>query len=370
MNLNMQSLFDNLSEGLLIISALECEVVYANQAAISMLPVVIGKPLAGGWMKSRVHAIQRGYIKPPHVFEPELPEDQPAGDQIAVTLLRSPVGNDFIAILKNKTAERTYENVIKNLAEMLDCEYRMPMHEFLGAVAQLLNRVGANTQEGWALRESVDRISRLGASLEERLQRISLMASAFRETPMRGDDRIKLPVLIDDALLLTKSLLMEQGIRISYSGINDGLPAIYGSKDFLVQALAGYIRCLVECVNRGAVVQISARVKGDFILLSIEDYGRTRTAQSGRIPLPLSAVGEAGSVDPMRLTLPLCKRVVELNGGSLAVENNGIDINKITFELPIGGPSVNDREFGIQQAQRYAQDLHTMMQRRATGTKH
>jgi hypothetical protein len=45
-------------------------------------------------------------------------------------------------------------------------------------------------------------------------------------------------------------------------------------------------------------------------------------------------------------------------------------MSKITLELPVGAPAARDREIGLQQAQRYAQDLLTLMQRQASAIQH
>jgi signal transduction histidine kinase len=371
MNPKMQRLFDSLRDGLLIVSPVNREILYANQAAQAMLPVTIGKPLSGGWMHSQISAIQRGYLKPPLIFEIDLPGQSQAEDQIQVTLLPSPVGDDFIAILKNVSDEQAYENVISNLAEMLDCEFREPMREFLASVDKMLSQFEPKAKESWALRESVDEVSRMSFILEERLQQIGLLASAFKEAPMCGEERIAVSELINDVLVSTRPLLTEHGLRISFSGISDGLPVIYGSRTFLTQALAGYLRHLVERIDRGVNILLSAKAKGNFILLSIASYGKSAPpGKSRRVLLPLLSARGSKNFEALGLTLPLCKRVVELIGGSVHFDEAAGEMSKITLELPVGAPAARDREIGLQQAQRYAQDLLTLMQRQASAIQH
>jgi signal transduction histidine kinase len=366
MNLNMQRLFDSLKDGILIISPVEYGVLYANQAARAMLPVSPGQPLLVEWMHSQISAIERGFLKPPLTFEISLPGLNSLSDQIQVTLLPSPVGKDFVVILKNISDEQRYENVISNLAEMLDCEFHVPMREFMGSVTQMLSLFEPKAEENWALRESVAEVSRKGASLKGRLQQIGLLASTFKQSPMQGEERIVVPTLINDVLTSTRTLLTEHGIRVSFSGVSTGLPVIYGSRNFLVQALAGYLRYLVERVDRGVNILISAKTKGDFILLSIANYGLSQPpGHSRRVLLPLLGDGETKNIEALSLTLPLCKRVVELCGGNLHFGEDGGVFSKIIFELPVGAPSVEEPDLGMQQAQRYAQDLLTLMQRQS-----
>ncbi|MEI7612587.1 MAG: hypothetical protein WCK63_06740 [Betaproteobacteria bacterium] len=370
MNPNMQHLFNSLKDGLLIVSPDEREVLYANEAARKILPLTIGKPLSGDWINSQITGFQRGYLKPPLTYEISLSrQDQPT-EQIQVTLLASPVGGDFIAVLNNITTDQMYENVIGNLAEMLDCDFRAPMQEFLGAVDQVYALLEPKAKESWALREAVAKVSKQGVALKGRLQQIGLLASTFKEEPIRGEDRITVPALINEILALTKPLLVAHGIRVSFSGIREGLPIIYGSKSYLVQAIAGYLRHLVEQIDSGANILFSTITKGDFILLSIANFGKSTPPGKSRHELhPLLGAATSKKCEVLGLTLPLCKRVVELSGGSLQFDEEYGEVNKITFELPVGAPVTEQRELGLLQAQRYAQDLISLMQRQDS-TKH
>lgn len=366
----MQRLFDSLKDGLLILSPVASAVIYANQAARKMLPVTLGEPFSGVLMQSQIIAIQRGYLKTPLTFEIDLPGQNQPAEQIQITLLPSPVGNDFVAILKKNTHEHIYENVINNFAEMLDCEFHDPMQEFLNATIQMLSLFESTTEENWALRESVARVHRISALLEGRLQQIGLLASTFKEAPMRDEERIVVPELINEMLASTNALLTEQGIRVSFSGVNDSLPVIYASRNFLAQALAGYLRHLLERIDHGVNILISAKNKGNFILLSIENYGKCAPPGKSRLaPTPVVSAWKSSNPETRELSLLLCKRVVELSGGSLHIDESAAEVNKITFELPVSAPAGSERETGHQQAQRYAQDLLTLMQRQASTTQ-
>jgi signal transduction histidine kinase len=369
MNRNIRYLFDSIKDGLLIVSP-GGEVQFANLAARAIFPVTVGKQLQGEWLRSQLMAIERGYLKAPLSFDITVPGQADAVDRMQITLLSSPIGKDFVVLMKNLTAEQLYENVINNLAEMLDCELNRPMQQFLDAATQMLDQFKVAAKDDWPLRESVAEVNRRAEVLEGRLKQIALLASAFKASPIHGDDRIVVSELIVDAVSTVKALLMQRHIRLSYAGLLDGLPVIYGSKTFLIQAVAGYLRHLVEHIAPGANILISARAKGNFMLLGITNFGRSAPPNgSTRLFLPLLGNGAATKTDGLGLTLPLCKRVVELNGGHLRLEKEGNEVSRIVLELPIGAPAVDTRDLGLKQAERYAQDLLTLMQRGETAQK-
>lgn len=135
MNLPAQRQLDPLTDGLLIVSSAERAVLYANPAARRMLPLTTGQPLAGQWLHNQISAIQRGYLKAPLIFEIDVPGPNglstPDQKQIQVTLLPSPLGNDFIALLKNITEQEMYENLPGNLVSMLDSAQHARQRESL-----------------------------------------------------------------------------------------------------------------------------------------------------------------------------------------------------------------------------------------------
>jgi hypothetical protein len=369
MNRNIRILFDSLKDGLLIVAP-GGEVQFANVAARALVPIVIGKQLSGEWLRTQLMAIQRGYLKPPLTFDITVPGQIDAADRMRVTILPSPIGQDFVVLMKNVTTEQRYENVIGNLAEMLDCEISQPTQQFLDAAAQLLGQFKESAGGDWALRDAVAEVERRAGVVARRLKQIGLLASAFKTAPIRGEDRIVVSELIIEVVATVKALLLKRQIGLSYAGLLDGLPVIYGSRTFLVHAIAGYLRHLVKQSDPGANILISMRAKGNFMLLGITSFGQCAIPGPGARPfMPLLEYASGGNAGGLNLTLPLCKRVVEINGGHLRLEKDGESVNRIVFELPIGAPAADVRDLGLKQAERYAQDLLTLMQRGNTAQR-
>ena len=364
MNLHMQRLFDSLKDAVLIVSSAG-QVLYANPLARTIFPTPLGQPLTVEWLHSQIRSIECGYLRPPLTFEIDLPGLAGQTRQFQVALLSSPVAANFFIVLQEVTAERLYDTVINNLAEMLDSEFREPMEQFLGATAETLAQCESLAVANFDLRNSVAKMSEKGNALTGLLNKIGLLASTFKASSIRGDERILLPAMVAEVVLATKALLDEKRISVSYCGIDDSLPVIYGSRYFLVQALAGYVCYLVERIGREVNILISAKLKGNFILLSIANCEGINPVGSKQDILPLLGRQVANTVDPLGLSLPICKRVIELCGGSLSFEEAEGEIRGLVFELPVGSPSVDLRDLGLLQAQRYAEDYHTVLQRLA-----
>ncbi len=365
MNPHMKALFESLQEALLIVSATG-ETLYANPVAQEILQISAGANYSSEWLQSQIRAIHQGYLKLPLTFQVELPRRSEHADQIQVTLLQSPAGSNFIVVMKNITAEQLYQNAVGNLAEMLHSEFGAPVKRFLAAVADTLAQFEIGAKGNWALQNAVAVVSREGASLERLLQKASLLAGTYKWFPMRDDQRVLVTSLVDDALLASQSLLVERDIQVRSCGLDDNLPVIYGSKMFLSQALAAYLAYLVERIGRGVNILISAKASGNVVLLTVTNYGDLLPEKSSSALLPLSGVVRSKSINAVSLPLALCKRVVELNGGTLHFGRENGKVSSITFELPVGAPA---KSFGescdecsiASQAVQYARDLAEIM---------
>lgn len=361
MDENIQLLFDRLNEGLLLISSVG-SVLYANPAAQEIMPTVSGEMLSTEWLLSQISAVQRGYLKLPLTFDVDLQREDASVDHVQVTLLASPARSNFIALIKNVSAEQQYANELDNFSEMLHCELRAPLQKFLGAVAGMLAKFEHFAEENWTLRNAVAIVSRRSDSLLDRLQKISLLAAASKLTPMRDAKRIPLPALVGDAVLTVQTAFAERGIRVSYCGLENSLPIIYGSRVFLAQALAGYLRYLAERSGRDGNIVITAETLGPRVHLSIINDVGLASVNGSVAKLALPAAEQSRAVETMDLTLAVCKRVVRLNGGSLSFHREGRVIKGIVFVFPIGAPATEDRQLETQQTLRYAQDLNTLME--------
>ena len=366
-NPNMQLLFEDLSDAFLIVTSAG-EVSYANPVALKVLPISIGEPLSIEWLQGQISAIKQGYLKPPITFEIELLDQIKTSNQFKVSLLSSPTNGDFMIILREIKEENIYKTVVSNLAKIAHLELVEPMNHFLVSVKESFAKLETLEIPELGLRESIARMFEEGESLAVLIEQVVTFATVFSSTPLVDDARILVPSLIEDVIFATKALLVRKRITIYLSGINDSLPVIYGNRHLLVQALAGYLRNLAGRLDGDAKFLISALPKGNYILLTIANYEGVIPSYLQQDALPMLGGKHLGNFDHLGLSLPIIKRVIELNGGAIdIVEKDGVFV-KINIELPVGAPSIEMQQTGMAQALRYAEDFHTLLQRKDNPT--
>ncbi len=365
MNENVRLLFDNLRDGLLIVTSSDLRILYANPAArqLAKLDIANGAP---EWLSTRITAIQNGYLTLPLAFELHPGDGNAPSHLTCVTVLNSPVATDYIAILSRITATQDNRTAISNMAEMLDCELLRPMDDFLSAVEEMQKQLNDLPEDRLKIFSSVALVNRNAETLKDGFSQIQLMANAFKYNPIQSDDRIDLSSLIDDVLENVSRLLVARQVRVSFSGVNCSLPAIYASRRLLTHAISGYVRHLVSEIDSGVHILFSVRTNGYFALLTLNNFGRIAPTDKGgrRLPsFPGRSVTDENDGVPLSLTM--CQRVIELCGGNLRLEKSEGMLTSITFELPIGSPRNKNEEY-IRQAQRYAEDLASLINLKST----
>lgn len=361
MNKNVRLLFDNLRDGLLIVSSSNLRILYANPAARQMA-MLEAADVAPEWLSAQIDSIQNGYLTLPLTLDLSLGG---GGHPMCVTVLNSPVATDYLVILGNATALRDHRTANSNTAEMIDCELLGPMDDFLCAVNDMQAQLNGVPREDLKIYSAVVSVNRNAEALKDSLSRIRLMAQAFKYNPILSDDRIGLSMLIDDVLENVKKLLISRQVRVSFAGINGNLPVIYASRTLLTHAISGYVRYLISEVDSGVHILFSVRTNGYFVLLTLNNFGRIPPTKNAgrRFPSRMEKL-VSDENDSIPLSLSMCQRVIELCGGNLRLEKSEGLLTSITFELPIGSPK-NHKEEYVRQAQRYAEDLASLIKRRS-----
>ena len=365
MNENVRLLFDNLREGLLIASSRAQQIVYANPLARRMASINVNDTIPG-WLSTQVLAVQNGYLTLPFTFEITLNNVESENFLAHITVLSSPVVTDYVIILNPATATSDPLPAMSNLAEILDCEFSAPMANFVIAIAELQQQLVNLPKESLGVFSAIDSVNRNADVLKESFSTICLMSQAYKFNPIRSDERITLSLLIDDVLSNVSKLLISRHVRVSFSGVEDNVPVVYGNKVLMTQAIAGYVRELVTCVDSGTHILFSIKTNGHFVMLTLDNCGRIPPTDRGRRRLPyFPGKQPAGEDNRAELSLSMCRRVIELSGGNLRMEKSEGLLASITIELPIGAPKNKNEEY-IQQAQRYAEDLASLMKQKNT----
>lgn len=369
----IQGLFDNLSDGLVILAPTGV-VKFANQMVQRWLNLQPGKTIAHDQIKKYVQGAQGGYQRLPAAFIIDSTSRQCSPSKLQVVMDHSPLGEGYALVVRNRTQEERYDTVMNNFADLFQHGMAEPFHHFMRHFAVIQRRCRQLAQLPEARFTDADR--QWLAEGNELLEKVTLLSSyafAFSHAPLFASERIEPLRLINTLSARVAEKMQRTRLTLKIHTDNRDMPVVYGSEAWLLEALNGYFHYLADHAHPGTAVEIQLKGFGNFVLFVITNHGCA-------IPVfdreerfkPFLSTAVPGADKPnletrdLGLGLPLCRKIIELHKGNLRMQEEEGELVSFEIELPAGAPvSVDQHEVSAEQAKRYAEDLALLMQRQS-----
>lgn len=365
---NPQALFDSFDDAMLMIAA-DGIIRATNQAATVLFPVILGKRLAVEEIQVQVAAAARGYVRLPMEFVIDAPRQPSRRDRLRVKMMESPLGSGYLLVIKNITEAERFETIVGNFANLIAAELEQPLARFTAELNGLLAEAVPDGEIRARLSGEAAQAIGHGCEIATRMQQLATFAQVFARAPILDSERIPVLELISALLVRVGPLLKRYDIKFHMAGLTEELPVIYGSSDWLVEALYGYIEYTVRHCRIRSDLELNARPYGNFVSLQIRNRGRGLPKHlETRSFLPFGNVAatkpDGQPETALGLGLPLCKRIVELHRGHMKIDEEDGEVLAFDLELPAGAPAeCSNGQMDVEQARRYAEDLTRLMQR-------
>lgn len=369
MSANLQVLIDSIEDGLIIVGQ-DGVVKAANRVASSMIRALPGKRLSSDEINGQLASLIRGYARPPVNFTIQAGPDR--DDFLQIRISESPVGTGYLINLHNAGEVQRYKTAILNLATLLKSELGESLTGFTESARDCVRKLSGDESLVQVHRERVESLRQAADTLIGQMTQMATFAESFAHKPLLASDRIELLPLLYALLERASIMLSKRSLKLHLNTPGHiELPVIYGSHDWLVEALYGYIEYLVFHCNVKSDLEISVRPLGNFVCLQVRNNGKaiTRGAEArSTMPFGQATHNRQGAAHKAPKTLglgmALCKQVIELHRGGIRLEEEDGEVSSLFIELPAGAPpqSVNP-DLGAEQAKRYAEDLTRLMQR-------
>jgi len=356
MNEAFKQLFDQVKSGVVWVQR-DGIVRYANKAAVQMTPVMLGQAMMDPVADRTVKAAAQGMLKLPFQFELTTQEAHP--DSIRAVLIGAPVGNDLMVVLNNVSEERWYSQALENLVGYIEAEMAHPIEALakkLPQIAQLLQR------QGWTVELAV-RVEEAN-SLSIKRSKLRDLVSVFGESAIQRDERILLSDLLRRAVGEVMPAARARNITLTAEGMDEELPAIYGSAHWLSKAMSEYLEQSVRSAQSGDLIELSIQAVGARVNVRARNQGLFVSHHERRGAFVPFGVGDTGKPVEARqgIGLALSQRILEQHGGCVRIEDE-FDAVDFVLELPAGAPSTQDAQLSVEQAHRYAHDMSELLAR-------
>jgi signal transduction histidine kinase/CheY-like chemotaxis protein len=228
------------------------------------------------------------------------------------------------------TRERQLQEDIEKLKELdslkadfvatVSHELRTPLTSMRGALGLLMGGAGGElAPKGRELLRialtNTDRLIRLINDILD-IEKMDAGHVAIRR------DRIRLHSVLEATLSGLDGLSKETGVRLELTDVTD--VEVIGDSDRLIQVFTNLISNAVKFSPRDQPVEVSARVDGAGVKISVRDYGAGIPPEfASRI---FGRFQQAGGADSRRsggtgLGLSIAKAITELHGGQIGFQN-------------------------------------------------
>lgn len=227
---------------------------------------------------------------------------------------------DFLANVSYQL--RTPLNAIMGFAEILTNQYFGTLNDRQNEYAQGI------TDAGTRLLNLIDAILDLS----------TIEAGYFEIHP----DTIHVRSMLDNLYNLTQEWARKEGIRVELK-CPKTIGEFIGDERRLKQALIGLVRNAIQFSPEDGKIIISAkRNKDKFIEISVTDEGPGIAAEEQkRIFDPFAKATQTGQNDGVGLGLALVKNIIELHGGSIALDS---DLKKGTVVTLLVPPEIEEKK--------------------------
>ncbi|MCB9594978.1 MAG: PAS domain-containing protein [Sandaracinaceae bacterium] len=332
-----RAIVDNMADGLVAIGT-DHRIQAANPALTEMLFIredLIGRP-ALSVLPDELPELAKRCMASGEVERADL---ELQGERIAVAVA-SPLtgaqghGIGAVVILRDVTLEREVDRMKTDFIATVSHELRTPLTSVLGFAKLSRNKLEATVfphvpDEDRKAQKAARQIrDNLDIVVQEAERLTALIGDVLDISKMESGQVVWRREVIEPATLVTRAIEATAGLftgaRLHVEQrLDEGLPAITGDSDRLLQVLINLISNAAKFTDEG-FVRVGARQDEGAIVLFVEDSGvGISEADQSAIFKKFRQVGDTMTSKPKGtgLGLPICVQIVEAHGGSLTVHS-------------------------------------------------
>ena len=230
---------------------------------------------------------------------------------------------------KNRALEKTDQLKDEFLANTSH-ELRTPLNGIIGLAESLQNKQENCTSE--KLQQNLSLIATSGRRLSNLVNDVLDLSKLKNHDIQLNQQPVDLFSLSHTVLLLSQPLIHKKPIK-TINELTEQLPLVFADENRLQQILFNLIGNAIKFTHQGTI-QILASVNDQWLTVSIKDtgVGIAKEQQEAIFQPYTQATDNAGGIG---LGLGISRQLVELHGGSLAVESRKGEGSCFSFNIPV-----------------------------------
>jgi signal transduction histidine kinase len=338
--LRLETLIRHIPDGL-ILSNLRGEVIQINQAAADMLGIKSDKPLEAAntlEIRMKVQEILKTRTQSDVI---ELPVKRGAVEaagwfRITVAMFSTPGGGDDISVLvllRDITSERSLDAMKEEFFQSVAHDLRAPLFAMQGYLRLLEKSLRPEKhQKGYfdAISQSCEKLTLF---IQDTLDSARIEAGQMRLTVVPVDPA----ALLQRALELFRPLAEERGVRLTVTLAEDRPSAIDLDERLIERVFNNLLSNALRFTPRGGSITLglssAGRSQAEF---SVADTGPGIPAEErGRIFEKFRQLDASGPRAGFGLGLNICRKIVNLHGGTIWVDSPPGRGSQFVFRVPV-----------------------------------
>lgn len=343
MHTSMTELLENLKPGLLWVGA-DGVVRYANRIAARRTGLAAGKRVADpelcrAVVSAALCQVERAVSTTPEVPGCSLPE-------VGCRVIPGLDGDDAFVFVGGSD-EPEVAMRIDGLMRAVRSDLRDPLRHARAAL-EVVQLAESDAQgRGLELEALLDRVD----DLLQVADKLVDLATLWDGSGLPTDDRIELWTLLQQVWGEVEPLAIDRQVRVRFTTDTDAseLATLYGSERWIRRVFVECLQGAIRLLPAGAELEVEHRQEGPRARIVLRDCALFASGGGQR---SADAIGHQ-----------LCRHVLARHGGRLLDEVSGAG-RQLVIELPTGAPHhTDDSALAIAQAQHYARDLASLMNR-------
>jgi len=226
----------------------------------------------------------------------------------------------------NKTVEKLTHTLdeLKHFTAMVSHDLRAPLSTIIYSLDLLKKGSALSPENLIGIAESTAK--RMGVLIHELLQYAELEDGKFTF------ETVQLNEAADTALSNIESAVGQTGAIITF----DPMPEVQGSKILLTTLFQNLFDNSLKYCDEKPILHVTSEIEGERLLISVIDNGIGIKPQDAEdIFLPFKRINHYPKQYPgTGLGLSLCKKIVELHGGSIGIKANSAKGATVWFSIP------------------------------------
>lgn len=241
-----------------------------------------------------------------------------------------------VIVFRDTTREREIEKLKDEFVSMASHELRTPMTGIKGFIQLVLGRGNLDPKSKELMVLALSTTDRLISLVNDMLDVSRIEGKRLQMNP----EKINMQTLTEDAVKSLSILAVNKHLSVN-PWDESGEPVVFADRARVSQVLFNLMGNALKFTPEGGSITVSFRKNGDKFATSITDTGMGIKKQDmpklfskfGKI---VAALPGAASIPGTGLGLYICKKIIELSGGTISATSEEGKGSTFTFTLPVG----------------------------------